>query len=202
MITNPGHRTYELGESITAFGITATDADSDPVTLTVTGLPPGLSYTNGQVRGTVSTGAAAKDYAATVTADDGVNAAVTAAFTVTVLRDRTRPTVSIDGPVQAQRGAFWVSIVFSEPVEGFEQTDVTVGNGGRAQVHGFGRQLPGRGTDHAGVFGDGDGRRGGGRGRGSRRRRQPGGESLLGGGRPEPPDDDRQRSVGGAGRSV
>ena len=95
----------------------------------MTGLPPGLSYTNGQVRGTVSTDASAQDYPATIAADDGVNAAVTAAFTVTVIKDQTRPTVSIDGPVQAQRGAFWVSIVFSEPVEGFEQTDVTVGNG-------------------------------------------------------------------------
>ena len=93
-ITNPGDKTYEQGEAITAFGITVTDADGDPVTVTVTGLPSGLSYANGQVSGTVATDAAAQDYTATITADDGVNAAVTAAFTVTVAE-----------PVLGDRGA-------------------------------------------------------------------------------------------------
>ena len=55
--------------------------------------------------------------------------AVAQSNTPTVTEDQTRPTVSIDGPTQPQRGAFWVSIAFSESVEGFEQSDVTVGNG-------------------------------------------------------------------------
>ena len=83
-ITNPGNRAYERGEAITAFGITVADADGDAVTVTVTGLPSGLSYANGQVSGTVAADAAAQDYTATITADDGVNAAVTETFTVTV----------------------------------------------------------------------------------------------------------------------
>ncbi len=130
VITDPGDKTYEQGETITAFGITATDADGDPVTVTVTGLPSGLSYTNGQVQGTVSASAAAQAYTVTITADDGVNTAVTAGFTITVTEaDRTSPTVTISGPTVPQRGAFDVGIVFSEPVTGFEQGDVTVGNG-------------------------------------------------------------------------
>ncbi len=84
VITDPGDKTYEQGEEITAFGITVTDADSDTLTVTVTGLPSGLSYTSDQVQGTVATDAAAQDYTVTISADDGVNTAVTATFTVTV----------------------------------------------------------------------------------------------------------------------
>ena len=83
-ITTPGDKTYEQGEAITAFGITVTDADNDTLTVTVTGLPSGLSYTDGQVSGTVASDATAQDYTVTISADDGVNAAVTAAFTITV----------------------------------------------------------------------------------------------------------------------
>ena len=84
MITELGDKTYQQGETITAFGITVTDADQDTVTVTVTGLPSGLSYANGQVSGTVAADAAAQAYTATISADDGVNAAVTETFTVTV----------------------------------------------------------------------------------------------------------------------
>ena len=52
MITDPGDKTYEQGEAITAFGITVTDADGDPVSVTLTGLPSGLSYTSDEVQGT------------------------------------------------------------------------------------------------------------------------------------------------------
>ena len=58
MITDPGDRAYVRGEAITAFDITVADADSDPLTVTVTGLPPGLSYADGQVSGTVAAAAA------------------------------------------------------------------------------------------------------------------------------------------------
>ncbi|MDE0433449.1 MAG: Ig-like domain-containing protein [Bryobacterales bacterium] len=84
VITDPGDKTYEQGEAITAFGITATDADSDPLTVTLSGLPSGLSYANDQVQGTVAADVAAKIYTVTISADDGVNEAVTATFTITV----------------------------------------------------------------------------------------------------------------------
>ena len=84
VISAPGDKTYEQEETITAFGITVSDDDDDTVTVTLTGLPSGLSYTNGQVRGTVAADAAAQSYTVTIEADDGVNAAVTETFTITV----------------------------------------------------------------------------------------------------------------------
>ena len=51
VITVPSDKTYEQGEEITAFDITVSDADGDDVTVTVTGLPSGLSHTSGQVQG-------------------------------------------------------------------------------------------------------------------------------------------------------
>ncbi len=145
VITRPGDKSYEQGEAISSFGITVTDADQDPVTVSVTGLPSGLSHTNGEVRGTVSDNAAAQDYSVTIKADDGVNAAVKKTFTITVTEPApepeptpepepapalpARPTVSITGPKGLQPPAFWVTITFSEPVTGFAEGDVTVGNG-------------------------------------------------------------------------
>ena len=133
-ITAPGDKTYEQGEEITAFDITVTDADQDTLTVTLTGLPSGLSYTSDQVQGTVAANAAAQDYTVTVSADDGVSAAVTETFTITVTPNSNRPTVVISGPTSVQNGAFTVNIDFSESVTGFEQADVTVGNG---KVTGF-----------------------------------------------------------------
>ena len=135
-ITAPGDKTYEQGESITAFGITVTDADGDPVSVTVTGLPSRLSYANGQVQGTLAAGAAPQAYTSTVRADDSVNAAVTATFTITVTAagtvttvDTVPPTVSINGPKRLQQAGFWLTVTFSEAVTGFDQSDVRVGNG-------------------------------------------------------------------------
>ena len=84
VVTSPGDKTYEQGETITAFGITVSDADQDTVTVTVTGLPSGLSYASDQVQGTVAADATAQDYTVTISADDGMNTAVTATFTITV----------------------------------------------------------------------------------------------------------------------
>ena len=94
VITNPGDKTYEQGEAISAFDITVTDADSDTVTVTVTGLPSGLSYANGQVSGTVSASAAVQAHTVTISADDSVNEAVTETFTITVTAPRA-PQVTI-----------------------------------------------------------------------------------------------------------
>ncbi|MDE2906819.1 MAG: putative Ig domain-containing protein, partial [Acidobacteriota bacterium] len=84
VITAPDDKTYDQGETISAFDIEVTDADGDTVTVTVEGLPSGLSYTNGRVHGTVAADAATEDYTVTIQADDGVNAAVTETFTITV----------------------------------------------------------------------------------------------------------------------
>ncbi len=133
VITAPGGKTYYQGQAITAFGITVTDADSDQVTVTVSGLPSGLSYASGQVQGTVSASATAQAYTVTIGADDGVNTAVTATFTITVTASDTwqpeKTTVTISGPTGAQSGAFDVTITFTNPVTEFVKGDVTVGNG-------------------------------------------------------------------------
>ena len=83
VITNPGNKSYEQGESISGFNITVTDAEDSP-TVTVSGLPVGLSYISGRVSGTIDSNATAKDYVVTVSADDGVNPVVSATFTITV----------------------------------------------------------------------------------------------------------------------
>ncbi|MCY4636003.1 MAG: putative Ig domain-containing protein, partial [Acidobacteria bacterium] len=93
-ITSPGSKTYEQGEAISPFGVTVSDADGDPVTVTVTGLPSGLSYGNGQVQGTVSSSASAQSYTVTIRADDGVNAVVEGTFTITV----TEKAAAVDPP--------------------------------------------------------------------------------------------------------
>ena len=87
VIVNPGNREYGRGETITPFFIGVRDADGDTVAVQVTGLPAGLSWSPapGQVSGTVAADAAARDYTVTVTADDGVNEAVTGDFTITVV---------------------------------------------------------------------------------------------------------------------
>ena len=86
VITAPGDKTYEQGETITPFGITVTDPDGDTVTVGVSGLPEGLSYAAGKVRGTVADDATPQDYSVTVTANDGSSPAVEAAFTITVTK--------------------------------------------------------------------------------------------------------------------
>ena len=148
VITAPGDKSYEQGEAISSFGIAVTDADGDPVSVTLSGLPSGLSYTSGQVQGTVAGDAAAQDHTVTISADDGVNAAVTETFAITVNEadqtppaDQTSPTVTISGPTAPQRGAFDVRIAFSEPVTGFEKADVAVGNG-------FVREFSGSGASY------------------------------------------------------
>ena len=153
VITDPGDKSYEQGEAVTAFGITVADADGDDVSVTLSGLPSGLSYASGQVSGTVVDDAAAKDYTVTITANDGVNSAVKETFTITVTEaDQTPPTVTITGPTGPKRGTFLVRFAFSEPVTGFEQSDVTVGNG-------FVREFFGSGAN-AGVLRNGDRGRG------------------------------------------
>ena len=85
-ITNPGDKTYDRGDAIAPFDVAVSDADGDTVTVMVSGLPGGLTYSQatGRVSGTVAADAAARDHTVTVTADDGVNDPVTATFTIQV----------------------------------------------------------------------------------------------------------------------
>ena len=97
VIADPGDKTYAQGASITAFDITVTDADGDTPTVTVTGLPSGLSYASGQVSGTVAADATVQDYTVTIRADDGVNADVTETFTITVTDVNFAPVITAPG---------------------------------------------------------------------------------------------------------
>ena len=138
-ITVPEDKTYRQGEEITAFDITV-EIDETLGTVAVTGLPSGLSYSDGKVQGTVSASAEVKDYTVTITADhdgSGKNIPKTATFTITVI-DVTAPTVAISGPTDTQKGPFDVTITFSEDVTGFEHSDVTVGNGAVTAFSGSG----------------------------------------------------------------
>ena len=97
VITNPGNKSYEQGATIVAFAIAVSDADSgDTVTVTVTGLPTGLSYNSGTgtVSGTVSESATIQNYTVNITASDGT-ATVRSSFTVGVMKKPT-PTVTLE----------------------------------------------------------------------------------------------------------
>ena len=85
VITDPGAMTFSHGSTITSFPVTVTDPDGDTVTVTVEGLPDGLTWSGGMVSGTVSSSAAVRDYRVTIAANDGVNDPVTVEFTITVI---------------------------------------------------------------------------------------------------------------------
>ena len=84
-ITNPGSKTYIQGQRIPAFAITV-DGDGGTPTVSVDGLPAGLTYNagTGLVSGTVSPTAEARAYIVTIRANDGVTPQVTTTFSITV----------------------------------------------------------------------------------------------------------------------
>ena len=104
MITNPGDKAVSQRQTIEAFSIIVSDADGDEVTVGVSGLPAGLSWSSGQVSGTVAAAAAARAHTVTVTANDGVNDAVTATFTITVAANGA-PVITSPGTRTNDRGA-------------------------------------------------------------------------------------------------
>ena len=135
-----------VAPSVTVSGPAAAVAGSFDVTLSfsepVTGFEQNdVSVTNGAV--TAFSGAGAS-YAATVTpAASGtvtVNVAADAAFDAAgngnsaaaryaVQADLTAPSVTVSGPAGPVGGAFKATVTFSEPVSGFDRSDVAVGNG-------------------------------------------------------------------------
>ena len=97
-------RSYDQGQTIGAFSIEVTDQDDTEVTVTVTGLPDGLTWSSEMVSGTVATDATARDYTVTVTANDGTNDDVTDTFTITVAAN-SAPTITIpEGERSYERG--------------------------------------------------------------------------------------------------
>lgn len=74
VITAPGDKTYDQGQTITAFGIPVTDADGDGLGISMWGLPSGLTWSwdeetdSIQVKDTVSSTATGKACTVTVEA--------------------------------------------------------------------------------------------------------------------------------------
>ena len=85
-IENPGDKSYQQGAVIEAFRIEVTDEDDDDVTVEVSGLPRGLTWSSSSrmVSGRVEADAPERTYTVTVTANDGTNDPVTATFTITI----------------------------------------------------------------------------------------------------------------------
>jgi FtsP/CotA-like multicopper oxidase with cupredoxin domain len=104
VLTVPGPQTQDYHDPL-SFSVSATDADNDPITLSVTGLPAGLSFVdNGNGTGNVSGTLTATPgvYTATFAASDGHNPAVKKDVKITVTREETvtvytGPTVILNG---------------------------------------------------------------------------------------------------------
>ena len=88
-----------------------TDSEETP-DVTLTGLPAGLAYdaSLGQVSGTVYPEAALGDHTVTITADDGVNAAVTEDFTITVTAPAAKVTVADASASEGDQITFTVTL--------------------------------------------------------------------------------------------
>ena len=125
-ITDPGNKAYVQRQMITAFPIAVTDADGDTVTVTVTGLPDGLTWSSetGMVSGTVGADAEAKAYTVTVTANDGTNDDVTDTFTITIGIGNMPPTIGTLTDRSYDQGQ--TIEAFSIPVTDPDDTNVTV----------------------------------------------------------------------------
>ncbi len=111
VITDPGDKTFARSQAIPAFAIAVSDAEETPE-VTLTGLPAGLAYDSdlGQVNGTVRTDAALGDHTVTITADDGVNAAVTEEFTITVTTPVAEVTVADASAAEGDQITFTITL--------------------------------------------------------------------------------------------
>ena len=120
IITNPGDQTYSIGDTIAPLTITDADAE-DTLTVTVTGLPNGLTFddTSLQITGTVANDAKLGDHLVTITADDGNNAAVTETFIITVTAPDVAPTFGSETiPVQTYAVNTAISTLTLPPATG------------------------------------------------------------------------------------
>ena len=107
----PGSQSQDYNDAL-SFGISATDPDAgDTVTLSASGLPAGLNFTdNGDRTGTVSgtITAAPGVFPVTFSADDGVNPPVTGVVTITVTREETATVYT--GPTTILQAASGVTL--------------------------------------------------------------------------------------------
>lgn len=89
-VLTPANGSVQYSDAITPFNVTGTDPENDPLTLTASGLPANLIFTdNHNGTGTVSGTATATPavYTVTYSASDGTNPPVTATATVTVTKE-------------------------------------------------------------------------------------------------------------------
>ncbi len=116
-ITNPGRQRYVLNEAITPLGIAVGDDDRASVTITVAGLPSGLTFSSisSNITGTPDTEGESE---VTITADDTVNDPVTAIFPITV--DEFPAMVTVASPTgtvaEAALNGTLVTLTLSEAV--------------------------------------------------------------------------------------
>ena len=104
VLTVPGPQTQDYHDPL-AFSVSATDADNDPITLSVTGLPANLNFVDngngtGNVSGTLNVVPGV--YTATFAASDGHNPPVKKDVKITVTKEETAtvytgPTVILNG---------------------------------------------------------------------------------------------------------
>jgi FtsP/CotA-like multicopper oxidase with cupredoxin domain len=89
-----------------AFGVSASDPDNDPITLSASGLPASLLFTDhGNGTGSVSGSLTAVPgvYVATFTANDGINDPVNGTVEITIIKETT--TLNYTGPTVILGGA-------------------------------------------------------------------------------------------------
>ena len=103
-LTNPGLQTSNEGDTIN-LPLTATDPDGDPLTWTVNGLPPGLTFNpnTNQINGTLNF-TSAGTHTVDLTVNDGVNPPVTETFTWTVNDTNQPPTLTNPGLQTSNEG--------------------------------------------------------------------------------------------------
>ena len=137
--------TVVFSESVTGF-VQSELVVSGTSNATITGWAPQTGGTDYVATITpTQTGTAIFNIAANVAEDQAKNKNTTATQQ-TVQVDITRPTVSIDIPSDPQNGAFEVTVVFSEEVSGFAQSELVVSGTSNATITGWAPQTGG--TDY------------------------------------------------------